>query len=317
MTQEFNRQKLFENVSAIIQDRGLKIGDVESAVGISAGYLSRLSKKDSDASISVDLVCKLSHFFGVSVDALLEGDFSVATNNTKYFESFLDRLRNAVDSGHQEWETITEDDVDISLNGAGEKLPIVVAYDPDDSDTIAGRKYRNIFSREKVDEEKKHQLSEEKLREWDDGKHWYWSGRRVRSFYYPNEKAWVTGTSFKFILDDNTSMYLFKMSFEIVDTLSQINGFGALGTSTLSGYEILFEERKLSENRRMTPQPDPKDIMYECYPICNTISNGVNLSGTVDKLYWTTMRHEKDLKIDKTVRGFIDCYTDAYDRGYF
>ncbi len=309
MTQEFNRQKLFENVSAIIQDRGLKIGDVESAVGISAGYLSRLSKKDSDASISVDLVCKLSHFFGVSVDALLEGDFSIATNNTKYFESFLKRLRQSVENNQEEWDTISSDDVDEALMGMGKELPIVVELN--DSCRIAGKKYGISFFDE--DEEKLNAAKEDISKDWVAGRHWQCSGRRLYSYYYPDDKAWVSGLGFRYVLDEDTSMYLFKLMFETVDSMSSKNEKGVFNTSLFWGYEILFEKRELSEDYDGSYEPGPDDYVYKTYPICNTTTNGTNLSGTVDLLYCTTVRHAKDLRIDKTVRTSIDSYMEGTD----
>ena len=40
----FNRQQLVENINNLIQQKNMKVGEVEQAIGISTGYISRLSK---------------------------------------------------------------------------------------------------------------------------------------------------------------------------------------------------------------------------------------------------------------------------------
>ena len=55
---EFNRQKLMENVNELIKEKGLKVGEVESAIGVSTGYISRLTKKETDTAPSADSAYK-------------------------------------------------------------------------------------------------------------------------------------------------------------------------------------------------------------------------------------------------------------------
>lgn len=49
---EFNRQRMMENVNELIKEKGLKVGEVESAIGVSTGYISRLTKRNRYCSIS-------------------------------------------------------------------------------------------------------------------------------------------------------------------------------------------------------------------------------------------------------------------------
>ena len=69
MSIEFSRQKLAENIMALMQQKKLKIGEVEQQIGISTGYLSKMLKKETDAAPSTDIIWKLSKVLGVSTDA--------------------------------------------------------------------------------------------------------------------------------------------------------------------------------------------------------------------------------------------------------
>ena len=53
---EYNVNKLLSNIAILIKDKGLKVSEVESAIGISAGYLSRMIRKGSDANPSMEIV---------------------------------------------------------------------------------------------------------------------------------------------------------------------------------------------------------------------------------------------------------------------
>ena len=112
---EFNRQKLMENVNELIKEKGLKVGEVESAIGVSTGYISRLTKKETDTAPSADIVWKLAKYLGVSTDMLIEGDFSKATHNLQYMRNFVLKLKAMTDLNKLEWDTITIQDVDKAL----------------------------------------------------------------------------------------------------------------------------------------------------------------------------------------------------------
>ena len=43
---KFNQKHLLQNIFAVIEQKGLKIGEVEKASGLSVGYLSRLAKAE-------------------------------------------------------------------------------------------------------------------------------------------------------------------------------------------------------------------------------------------------------------------------------
>ena len=110
MDSEFSRQRLVENISTLMQQQKLKVGEVEQRIGISTGYLSKMLKKDTVSAPSADTIWKLAKVFGVSTDMLIEGDFSGSNENIQYLRSFFSKLKSKTISDEIEWEAITIDD---------------------------------------------------------------------------------------------------------------------------------------------------------------------------------------------------------------
>lgn len=45
---EFDRARLMNNINTLIKDKNIKIGELENSIGISTGYLSKMSKADNE-----------------------------------------------------------------------------------------------------------------------------------------------------------------------------------------------------------------------------------------------------------------------------
>lgn len=129
MNLEFSRQKLAENIMALIQQKKLRIGEVEQQIGISTGYLTKMLKKETDSAPSTDIIWRLSKVLGVSTDMLIEGDFSKATDNLQYMRKFLYRLQSLTDTNELEWDRISISDVNEALRSESPSLPIIVTMD--------------------------------------------------------------------------------------------------------------------------------------------------------------------------------------------
>lgn len=61
--------KLYSNVKALTKMKGMKLGEVEKAVGISVGYFSR------HKSVTSTVLVKLSDILEVSIDDIIKGNF--------------------------------------------------------------------------------------------------------------------------------------------------------------------------------------------------------------------------------------------------
>ena len=53
---EFDRARLMNNINTLIKDKNIKIGELENSIGISTGYLSKMSKADNESMPGIDLI---------------------------------------------------------------------------------------------------------------------------------------------------------------------------------------------------------------------------------------------------------------------
>ena len=107
MKEEFNRQNVIDNIMLLVQNSQMKVGEIEKKLGLSAGYLSRLSRKDNDSSLSVELLWKISRLFDVSMNTLVNGCIREEDKMVSYMRKFIAKLNAKTGSGEMIWHPIT------------------------------------------------------------------------------------------------------------------------------------------------------------------------------------------------------------------
>lgn len=105
---EFDKNRLMNNINILIKNKNLKIGELENELGVSTGYLSRMSKSEKESAPSVDFICKLAAKLEVSIDSLVNGDFQHSNDNLYYMTRFLSSLTEDTDAHKFEWEKFTK-----------------------------------------------------------------------------------------------------------------------------------------------------------------------------------------------------------------
>lgn len=105
---EFDRTKLMTNITALIKEKGLRIGELENKVGISAGYISKMTKAENESMPGVDLIFKLAQELEVSVEALVCGDFNKSNDNLLFLMRFLHSLVGDINVHRDEWRQFTD-----------------------------------------------------------------------------------------------------------------------------------------------------------------------------------------------------------------
>ena len=188
MNLEFSRQKLAENIMALIQQKKLRIGEVEQQIGISTGYLTKMLKKETDSAPSTDIIWRLSKVLGVSTDMLIEGDFSKATDNLQYMRKFLYRLQSLTDTNELEWDRISISDVNEALRSESPSLPIIVTMDKATNAEAKTTYYQGNEVSASIH-----------------GKN------KIHSVGVDAEPAWVTNSGFMTNLGNGTDVYIFPM----------------------------------------------------------------------------------------------------------
>lgn len=104
---EFNKMLCLSNIYHLAKQRNIKIGDLESAAGVSAGYISRLNKPDTKTSPSIEMLAIVADKLDVSLDALLYHDYENLTPTEKYVVDFLEKLRSKTLSHDEIWRRET------------------------------------------------------------------------------------------------------------------------------------------------------------------------------------------------------------------
>lgn len=99
----FNKKLCMDNIYAIAKDKGIKIGDLERKAGLSAGYLSKLSKEGNTAVPAIDSLLVIAQTLGVSLDSLLSVQYSELNKEEKYFAAFIDKLTVGTELGKLTW----------------------------------------------------------------------------------------------------------------------------------------------------------------------------------------------------------------------
>ena len=100
----FDKKLCMENIYAIAKDKGIKIGDLEKTAGLSAGYLSKLSKEGNTAVPGIDSLLMIAQALGVSIDSLVSVDYKDLNNNEKYLAAFIEKLMSGTESRKITWE---------------------------------------------------------------------------------------------------------------------------------------------------------------------------------------------------------------------
>lgn len=139
-----SKKRIGENINALAKYYGFKIKDLEEEAGVSQGYISRLSNKNSkDSNPVIDLLMMASEKFRVTIDSLVFLDFTKITDPAKLkIQCFLEAVLNLTDKGQLIWERNQDKDICKEASNAS----FVCNYDN-------GKIKFYIFELENIDEE--------------------------------------------------------------------------------------------------------------------------------------------------------------------
>ena len=283
MNLEFSRQKLAENIMTLIQQKKLRIGEVEQQIGISTGYLTKMLKKETDAAPSADIIWKLAKVLSVSTDMLIEGDFSKATDNLQYMRKFLYRLQLLTDTNYLEWDRISISDVNEALRSKSPSLPIIVTMDTATNAVAKTTNYRGNEVSPSIH-----------------GKN------KIHSVGVDAEPAWVTNSGFMTNLGNGTDVYIFPMCCSV--RLDEEGNY-----EDVDYFDIYFGDWRIPDGSKSCINVLKEDYVRHFEPVCNTLNTAQDLSGEVTALYQSILRHEYDLKISNSVRDTIERFMNPDD----
>ena len=106
MPEEFNNQTLTDNITYLLKELDKKIGEFEAEVGVSPGYISRISK-DGGSKPGIDFIINAASALRISIDLLLKHNLTHLTPNEKYLIPFLEKLSEDTLEDKLDWNTET------------------------------------------------------------------------------------------------------------------------------------------------------------------------------------------------------------------
>ncbi len=100
---DFDNSLLVNNINYLIKKNGMRIGDLEKMLGISAGYISRTAKEGSGKKMSIDIVWKIAQLFGVELRILLDTNLQIPNKNSELMAKFLTKLCQQTEDNKIQW----------------------------------------------------------------------------------------------------------------------------------------------------------------------------------------------------------------------
>lgn len=126
---DFDNTILANNIGYLVKRNGMRIGELEEFLGISAGYISRTVKEDSKKKMSIDIVWKIARLFDTDIRTLTETQMWVPHSNTDLLSKFLERLYKDTKDNYFSWEN--NGGMMVVLNKRYEKVGLITTEDDD------------------------------------------------------------------------------------------------------------------------------------------------------------------------------------------
>lgn len=96
------------NIYYLLQKSNLKIGDLESYVGVSTGYLSRQNKEGSTGKTSLEFALKAAEFLNVNISDLVDTDLNELTPDEQYLLKLIKKVIDDSKTNDLKWKRESE-----------------------------------------------------------------------------------------------------------------------------------------------------------------------------------------------------------------
>lgn len=128
----FDKKICLANIYYLAKEKNIKIGDLETAAGVSVGYLSRINKEDNETNPSIELLISVAKTLDVSLDALINYEFDRQTPTEVYLLKFVEKLTHDTIHNDYAWRKETEaylKNLGFDQNGDVDH-PLMTLFDP-------------------------------------------------------------------------------------------------------------------------------------------------------------------------------------------
>ena len=98
----YDNERVYKNINKLLEEKGMKIGDFESEMTVSTGYISRTLKDGSKPNIN--FLVNVANYFKIGLDSLLFQDMCDQTEDEKRKYDFINKLVKDTWDSKLAWE---------------------------------------------------------------------------------------------------------------------------------------------------------------------------------------------------------------------
>lgn len=142
---DFNKSLLINNINFLMKRKGLKIGDVEKQIGVSAGYFSRICKEGNTTLPGIDFLYKLGNIIDAPLDALITVDYCALTPDENRILEFINVLLNKTNSNIYLWKKQSDKEIFSKAQNNSHPLITLAPSEYFDNDDIIKYRYNSLF----------------------------------------------------------------------------------------------------------------------------------------------------------------------------
>lgn len=264
---EFDKTILMNNITYLLKSKNKRIGDLESEIGVSKGYISRINKKSDGVAAGVDIVYKIAKALDISVDVLISVDLQTVDDNEIYLLNLLKSFQKKTENREVFW-----DKKDMRLI----------------SSMLDGKEYSDIPML--------HTHPDDRNERYDD---YEYISRKiyVSSFLGTGlslgDDNYSVGPWFTMKIDDLNTVYLTDvMNYSYEGEPSEVL---EMYIYTSEYYEEYDEDGNGGSGYR-----------YSLIPLCCSAKMGENIDAAITTLYRTVCNHQDDIRIPANLKVVLD-----------
>ncbi len=290
MSNEFNRQIVIDNILTLTKLYKFKIGDVEKRLGVSAGYLSRLSKKENESALSAEFVFKAARIFGTTIDRLVSKQIEEVDESVVYLQKFIGSLREQTNDGALQWKAIDREEIRNMLQDkANLQFPVLKIKGADfgQPEEVTDEEFSlNPFA---IDYSTSH-----------------YNDNKVLSCIYGGVAASATNSVYHVSMPAVDSAKELYIASYRVESIAEPVDFFELMLLDKEGYEKYRKSLKSGEEDQVIMEAEIPSFVHE---VCNSYANAwLGLIDCMRELYWAIGAREEKIELSDTVKGFIDSF---------
>ena len=272
MLSDLNAKRMMENIRLLITSRNLKVSDIETHIGISAGYLGRMIRKGEAANPSIDIIWKLANYFDVSMERLVDGDVTDMNDNLALIIATMKFCRMQTLCGQIVWQPIVIDEINKQLH-APENTKTTIP--------IIGYRKRSIPLDERAVNSLPAGISESCFKD-----------RAICSYMFPNTKLYATAPGYRGQMIEDKWFHIYKLGGFFLPIQSET---AATDQPVFeSFYDVWIEDEAIPDKR----------FSY----VCTTKGADLQLRETINDMYETVAKAQTDIRLKPEVRDLLKSF---------